>query len=68
MQGPVLVAFAILSFHCAHDLAQGLGGGRGEPWGADLHEDAENLEVKCTSDEETLALREREIGMPLVGQ
>jgi hypothetical protein len=60
MQGPVLVAFVILSFHCAHDLGQGLVGGCGEPWGADLHEDAENLEAKCTSDEETLALRERE--------
>jgi hypothetical protein len=31
MLGPVLVAFTILSFHCAHDLVQGLGGSCSEP-------------------------------------
>jgi hypothetical protein len=29
--GPVSVAFVILAFHCGCDLAQGLGGGPGEP-------------------------------------
>jgi hypothetical protein len=33
--GPVKAVFTILSFHYAHDLAQGLGGGRGEPRDAD---------------------------------
>jgi hypothetical protein len=28
--GPVAMAFVILSFHCAHDLVHGLGGGRDE--------------------------------------
>jgi hypothetical protein len=27
--GPVSVALVILSFHCARDIAEGLGGGRG---------------------------------------
>jgi hypothetical protein len=51
--GPVLVAFAILSFHHAHDSTQGLGGDRGEPRDASLPIDAARREVRHTSCEET---------------
>jgi hypothetical protein len=52
MLGPVLVAFMILSFHCTRDLAQGLGGGRGEPRDANSPEDTAKREAKRTSHEE----------------
>jgi hypothetical protein len=52
--GPVLVAFAILSFHCAHDSTQGLGCDRGEPWDADLPADAARWEGRHASSEGTL--------------
>jgi hypothetical protein len=38
--GPVYAAFMILSFHCAHDLAQGLRDGHGESRDADPPMDA----------------------------
>jgi hypothetical protein len=60
MLGPILAAFTILSFHCARDLMQGLGGGRSEPRDADPPEDAARREAKCASDGETRAQRERE--------
>jgi hypothetical protein len=44
----------IISFHCARDLAQGLGGSRDEP------EDAAKWEMKRASDEQTQAWRERD--------
>jgi hypothetical protein len=37
--GPVSVAFKILSFHCTHDLALGLGGGCIKPQDANLPKD-----------------------------
>jgi hypothetical protein len=63
MLGPISMAFFILSFHCARDFAQGLGGGRGELWGANLPEDAAKREVQCAPSEEMRARRERETGM-----
>jgi hypothetical protein len=57
---PVSVAFTILSFHDAGDLAQGLGGGRGEPWDANSPLDAARLEARHASSEETRACEERE--------
>jgi hypothetical protein len=50
----------ILSFHCARDLMQGLGGGRGEPRDANPPEDAARQEAKRASHGETWAQRERE--------
>jgi hypothetical protein len=58
--GPISVAFMILSFHCARDLMQGLGGGRSEPRDADPPEDAARREAKRASHGETWAQRERE--------
>jgi hypothetical protein len=65
--GPVSVTFAILSFNCACDLAQGPRGSHGEPWDADLLVDATRLEARHATGEETWA-RERERGMPPDGQ
>jgi hypothetical protein len=50
---PVSVAFTNLSFCCACDLAQGLGGGHGEPWDADVPSDAARWEVRHPSSLET---------------
>jgi hypothetical protein len=50
----------ILSFHCAHDLAQGLRGGHCEPWDADSPLDTTRWELRHTSSEETQACGERE--------
>jgi hypothetical protein len=58
--GPASVAFIILSFHYAHNLAQSLRGGRGEPWDADLPSDAARREVRHPSSEEMRAREERE--------
>jgi hypothetical protein len=49
--GPISMAFMILSFHCACDL-----------WDADLPMDASGQEARHTSNEETRAWEEREIG------
>jgi hypothetical protein len=51
--GPILMAFAMLSFHCARDLAQGLGGGLGEPRDVNPPADVIGREVRHTSSEET---------------
>jgi hypothetical protein len=58
---PVSVAFTILSFHDAGNLAQGLGDGRGKPRDANSPLDAARLEVRHASGEETQAREEREI-------
>jgi hypothetical protein len=58
--GLVSVSFVILSFHCTHDLAQGLGGGRDEPRDADQPADATGWEARHASSEETLMWEERE--------
>jgi hypothetical protein len=47
--GPVSVAFTILSFHCARDIAQGLRDGCSESWDADPHADALGWEVRHAS-------------------
>jgi hypothetical protein len=60
MLGLVSVAFTILSFHCARDLAQGRGGGCSEPRDANSPEDAAKQKAKHASSEETWAWRERE--------
>jgi hypothetical protein len=57
--GPISVAFMILSFHCAHDLAQGLGGSRGESRDADLPVDAIVWEARHASNRATRAREER---------
>jgi hypothetical protein len=57
---PISVAFTIISFHCAHNLAHGLGGGRGESWDANPPEDTSRWEAKHSSDESAWAQRERE--------
>jgi hypothetical protein len=44
--GPILAALAILSFHCAHNSAQGLGGDHGEPRNIDLPMDPARREVR----------------------
>jgi hypothetical protein len=65
MLSPISVAFTILSFHCARNFAQGHGGSRGEPWDANLLEDAAKREVKHAPSEETLSWGgEREISVP----
>jgi hypothetical protein len=66
--GPISVAFMILSFHCARDLMQGLGGGRSEPRDADPPEDAARREAKRASHGETWAQRERERTQRATGQ
>jgi hypothetical protein len=58
--GPVLVAFAILSFHFTHDLAQGLGGDRGESQDADLSMDVVGREARHATSEETRTWEERD--------
>jgi hypothetical protein len=45
--GLVSMAYAILSFHHVHGLAQGLGAAHSEPWGANLCEDAARQEANC---------------------
>jgi hypothetical protein len=52
MLGPISAAFAILSFLCAHDLAQGLGSGHGESQDANSPEDTAKWEARRASDEE----------------
>jgi hypothetical protein len=52
MLGPISAAFAILSFLCAHDLAQGLGSGHGESQDANSPEDTAKREARHASDEE----------------
>jgi hypothetical protein len=58
--GPILAAFVILSFHYARDLAQGLGGDRGEPRYADFPSNAARKEVRHASNEEMRAREEIE--------
>jgi hypothetical protein len=48
------------SFHCAHNLAQGLRGGRVEPRDADSPLDAARWKVRHASSEETQVPEERE--------
>jgi hypothetical protein len=54
------VAFAILSFHYAHDLAQGLGVVHEELRDADPHGDAVGRKVRHASSEETQVWEETE--------
>jgi hypothetical protein len=58
--GPILVAFAILSFHYAHDLAQGLGAVHEELRDADPPGDAVGHKVRHASSEETQVWEETE--------
>jgi hypothetical protein len=60
--GPILAALAILSFHCAHNSAQGLGGDHGEPWNIDFPMDPARREVRHAVGEgmQTRGERERE--------
>jgi hypothetical protein len=53
--GPISVAYAILSFHCAHGLAQGLGGSHGESRDADPPEDTTRQEAENSSNEKMCA-------------
>jgi hypothetical protein len=53
--GPVLVAYAILSIHCAHGLAQGLGGSHGKPRDADPPEGMTRQGAEHSSNEKTCA-------------
>jgi hypothetical protein len=55
MLGPVSVAYAILSFHRAHGLTQGLRGGRSELWHTNLPEDAVRWEAKHAFNEKAHA-------------
>jgi hypothetical protein len=55
MLGPVSVAYAILSFHHAHGLTQGLRGGRSELWHTNLPEDAVRWEAKHAFNEKAHA-------------
>jgi hypothetical protein len=46
------MAFVIIHSHCAHNLAQGLGGGRGELWDADPPHNivgAHKTSISCAS-------------------
>jgi hypothetical protein len=52
--------FVILSFHCPCDLAQGLGCGGSEPWGADPPMDASRWEARHASNGVTWVCEERE--------
>jgi hypothetical protein len=54
------VAFAILSFHYAHDLAQGLGGGCIELWDAEPHADAVGREARCAPNKDMRAHEEKD--------
>jgi hypothetical protein len=58
--GPISTAFAIMSFHCARDLAQGLRGGHGESQDADLPMNASGWEARHASNGATWAREERE--------
>jgi hypothetical protein len=49
MPRPVSAAYAILSFHRARGLAQGLGGNRGEPWDTSPPKDVARQEIKMPS-------------------
>jgi hypothetical protein len=64
--------FMILSFHCPCDLAQGLGCGGSEPWGADPPMDASRWEARHASNGVTWVCEERErareIGVPPIRQ
>jgi hypothetical protein len=71
---PISVVYAILYFHCAHDHAQGLGAGGGEPRDVNPPEDVARREAKHASNEKMWARREREIererehGAPSIGR
>jgi hypothetical protein len=56
---PISVAFVILSFHYAHDHAQGLRGSHDDSQDAISPEDATEREVRCASDEEKRTRRDR---------
>jgi hypothetical protein len=58
--GPISTTFMIIFFHYAHDLAQGLGGGRDKPWDADSPSDATRWEARHASSEEMRVREERE--------
>jgi hypothetical protein len=62
--GPVSTTFMSIFFHYAHDLAQGLGGGRDKPRDVDSPSDATRWEARHASSEETWVHEEREIGVP----
>jgi hypothetical protein len=59
MSDLVSVAFTILYFYCAHDLAQGLEGSHSEPRDADSPSDAVRWEVRHASREGKWAREER---------
>jgi hypothetical protein len=58
----------ILSFHCAHNSVQGIGGEHGEPQDADLPMDVARREVRHTSGEGTQMQGERGTNMTSGGQ
>jgi hypothetical protein len=60
MLAPVLVAYAILSFHHAHGLAQGLGGSCDEPQGASLTKEVARREAKNAFNEKAQPQKETE--------
>jgi hypothetical protein len=57
---PISAVVTIMSFHCAHDLAQGLRGSRSELQDANLPEDSTERGAKHASDKEVWARRERD--------
>jgi hypothetical protein len=59
MFGPILAAYAILSFNHTHSLAHYLRGAHSKSQGANLPEDAVRWEANCASNEKTRAQRER---------
>jgi hypothetical protein len=62
--GPILAAYEILSFHCAHSLAQGLGGGCSKLQEVDSPEDAARQEASHVFNEKVWAQRENKPGAP----
>jgi hypothetical protein len=58
--GLILVAYAILHFHCFHGFAQGLGGGHKEPRDANPPVDVARLDVNHAFNGKAQAQRERE--------
>jgi hypothetical protein len=54
------VAFVILSFHYAHDLAQGLGSGCVELWDAEPHADAVGHEARRAPNKDMRAHEEKD--------
>jgi hypothetical protein len=66
--GPILVAFGILSFHCACDLVEGLRGGCSEPQDADSPSNIARQEARHASSVETHVHEERKISVPPDGQ